>query len=169
VDDAHEVGVLQILVGQRVAPIAVAREDHRVERGDVALDIAAAARLRADVASERREMMMVAGEIHSGPLKRRQGQGGRRERQRSVGHTADLTQKGLRGAAIVEAAVNARSVLAHHLSGVTSMVLRCTGASAGAVSAVGAVLAAAGVALTPSGAGPLPACTADGSPARTRT
>ena len=80
VDDADEVGVLQVLVGLRVAPIAMAAEDHAAERGGALVEIAGARRRLADLAGERRQMAVIAREVDLRPVAR--GKRQRRFRER---------------------------------------------------------------------------------------
>ena len=60
VDDPHQVGVLQIVVGQLVAAIAVFQQDDLVERVGARGKIALRAGVAADIARERRKMLAVA-------------------------------------------------------------------------------------------------------------
>ena len=85
VDDPHQIGVLQIVVGQLVAGIAVLQQDDLVERAGAVGKIARRAGMARDIAGDQPQMIAVAGEIDALALERGQHQrrlGDRQDRAR---------------------------------------------------------------------------------------
>ena len=81
VDDTHQIRVLQVVVGQLVARIAVFQEDDFVERAGAIGKAAAGAGMAGDIAGDQLQMLAVAGEIDALTLERRQRQRRLRDRQ----------------------------------------------------------------------------------------
>ena len=118
VDDAHEVGVLRVLVGQRIATIAIAPEQNLVERSNARVEGTSVARRAVDGVHQRSQMIAIdrhraPGRLEHGERQRRLGQ-----RQRFVRAATKRAQEGLRAGAVDEFA---------HLSGVTSIDCRGVG------------------------------------------
>src|SRR6516162_9367281 len=60
VDDAHQIGVLQVVIGQLVAGITIFEQDDLVERTRARRGIAAGARVPADIPGEHAQMLATA-------------------------------------------------------------------------------------------------------------
>src|SRR6185312_9636277 len=73
VDDADQIGVLRVVVGQLVAAIAVFQEDDLVQRAQPRLDPAAGAGMAADIAGELVEMLGIAAQPDARPVERGEG------------------------------------------------------------------------------------------------
>src|SRR6202158_2357863 len=81
IDDPHQVGVLQIVVGQLVAAIAVFQEDDLVERPGPRGEVAAGSAMPPDIARDRREVLAIAYEADARPLEGSEGERGFADRQ----------------------------------------------------------------------------------------
>src|SRR5437868_12106959 len=68
IDDPHQIAVLQIVVSQFVAAVAVLQQDDLVERLRTGGEIAGRARVPPDIPGERGEMPAVAAEPDARPL-----------------------------------------------------------------------------------------------------
>src|SRR5215472_13727376 len=63
VDDPYQVGVLQIVIGQLVAGIAILQQDDLVERAGPRREVARRALMTPDVARQQPEMIAVARQV----------------------------------------------------------------------------------------------------------
>ena len=95
VDDPHQIGVLQIVVGQLVARIAVFQQDDFVQRQGTPGKIARGARMLRHVASDQLQVIAVAREIDPPALERGQRQRRLGDRQDAPVRGAELAQKAL--------------------------------------------------------------------------
>jgi len=96
VDHAHQVGVLRVVVGERVAAVAVALPDHRVERRDAPVQrrLPRALRQVGGVAGEQREVVAIALERHARAVERGHQQGRLGDVDRLVRLAAEPAQCG---------------------------------------------------------------------------
>ena len=74
VDHAHQIGVLQIVVSQLVAGIAILQQDDLIERASAAGKVARRSRMPRNIAGDQLQVIAVAGEIDPLALERGQHQ-----------------------------------------------------------------------------------------------
>ena len=93
VDDAHQVRVLQVVIGQRVAGIPVFQKHDLVEGAGSLGDIAGRRGMAADIAREQLQMLAVARRADPRAFERGERQGRLGDRQDAFARSAELTQK----------------------------------------------------------------------------
>ena len=89
VDHAHQVGVLDIVIGEHVAVIAVLSQHHPVQRRN---DAAAVYQRRADIVGKPLDMVAVTGQGDAGPVERSKRKRGIGEIDIAVGPGADIPE-----------------------------------------------------------------------------
>src|SRR6185437_13277274 len=94
IDDPHQIAILQIVVSQFVAAVAMLQQDDLVERLRTGSEIASSARVPPDIPGERGEVLAVTAEIYARPLER-----GERERRLS-----DRQDRRVRGTELAQVA-----------------------------------------------------------------
>jgi hypothetical protein len=76
IDDPHQIGVLQIVIGQLVAAVAVLQQQDFVQRPGTGGEIAAGVWVAVNITRQAREVLSVAGQTDPRPLER-----GKRQRR----------------------------------------------------------------------------------------
>jgi hypothetical protein len=76
VDDPDQIGVLQVVIGQRVAGIAILQQDDLIERTSARGEVAGGIRMLADIAGDQPQMIAIMPEIDTRALER-----GKRQRR----------------------------------------------------------------------------------------
>ena len=93
VDDAHQIGVLQIVIGQRVAGIPVFQKNDLVESAGSFRDISGCGRMLADIYREQPQMLAVPLRADPRAFERGERQGRLGDRQNAFARGAEFAQK----------------------------------------------------------------------------
>ena len=70
IDHPHQIGVLQVVIGQRVAGIAVFQQDDLVERAGASAEVAGSVGMIADIAGDQPQMIAIMPEIDTWTFER---------------------------------------------------------------------------------------------------
>ena len=90
VDDPHQVGVLQIVVGQLVARVAILEEDDLVQRARPLGKVARGTLMTRDVTGDQLQMLAITRKVDALALERGEHEGGFGDRQDAPVGRAEL-------------------------------------------------------------------------------